>query len=236
MKRVIIFVTVALVVLPALDTVFARGRGGGGTRAGKSGAQVKAQEKANRAEAARPAGDKDEKQRLEKERRERIRDKARKQVRQSREQLQKKMRERASEAKRKTGAKGKLAEKKAGRDEAKGKSVEQSKGQGKEHKQQATAAAKQAANEKAKHRRREARLNRIRELAEQQGNTQMVQRVDKLMTKEQKRYERQMESMVQRNGRVEQLSEKVKDRSDNINRPGRGRGGDGDNNKANEEQ
>lgn len=219
MKRAIVFVTVALVVLPALDTVFARGKGKGGNRAGKSGAEVKAQEKTSNVQAERPAGGNVKKQRLEKKRRERIRARAGKRARQSREQLQRKMRERASEAKEKTEVEGKLAEKKAGREKAKAKSVEQSKGRGRGHKQQATAAAKQLVHEKAKHRRRVARLKRIRELAEQQGNTKMVQRVDKLMQKEKTRYRRKMKRMEQRTERVGQITEKVKGQKADTKKP-----------------
>lgn len=68
---------------------------------------------------------------------------------------------------------------------AKGKDVEKLTARGKEHAQQLKAIEKQLIHEEAKHRERIARLRRIRQLAVEQGNTEMAKRVDQLIQKEQ---------------------------------------------------
>jgi len=73
--------------------------------------------------------------------------------------------------------------------------VEKGKTLGKEHAKQAQAFQKQIRHEDAKHMERHARLVRIRELAVQKGDTEMVARVDKLMEKEQQVYSRKVQRM-----------------------------------------
>ncbi len=69
---------------------------------------------------------------------------------------------------------------------AKGKDAEKLTARGKEHQQQLRAIEKQLLHEEAKHRERTARLARIRQLAVEQGKTEIVKRVDQLIQKEQK--------------------------------------------------
>lgn len=54
-----------------------------------------------------------------------------------------------------------------------------------------------------------ARLERIRKLAKAKGGTEAVQRVDRLMAKEQKRYEVKMGRMDEKGGRVSESVEKA---------------------------
>jgi hypothetical protein len=74
---------------------------------------------------------------------------------------------------------------------------EKGKGQakGKDHEQQAQAFQKQQQHELAKHMERQARLNRIREIAVQKGDTEMIARVDKLIVKEQGVYGRKLQRL-----------------------------------------
>lgn len=73
--------------------------------------------------------------------------------------------------------------------------VEKGKTLGKEHAKQAQAFQKQIQREDAKHMERHARLVRIRELAAQKGDAEMVARVEKLMEKEQQVYSRKVQRM-----------------------------------------
>jgi hypothetical protein len=83
-------------------------------------------------------------------------------------------------------------DKKAGKTpEAAGKS--QSKGKGQDQKAQAF--QKQLQHEQGKHMERVARLNRIREIAVQKNDAEMIARVDKLMAKEQEVYGRKLQKM-----------------------------------------
>ena len=74
-------------------------------------------------------------------------------------------------------------------------SLEKGKGQGKGGDKQAQAFQKQLQHEYAKHMARHARLVRIRELAAQKGDAQMVARVEKLMEKEQQIYGRKSQHL-----------------------------------------
>lgn len=77
---------------------------------------------------------------------------------------------------------------------------------GKEHQQQIMAFDKQLVHEKAKYLRNVARLKRIRELAVQKGNTEMVERVDKLMKKAQQINSEKRIRIQERKQKVMQLS------------------------------
>jgi len=72
-----------------------------------------------------------------------------------------------------------------------------------------TAIEQQLSQAEAKHRDRLARLNRIRELAQQQGNTEAVAQADKLLEEEQKRYDMVTQRMEHRKNRVEEFSKKA---------------------------
>jgi len=70
-------------------------------------------------------------------------------------------------------------------------------GKGKEHQQQLQAFQKQLQHETAKHMERQARLTRIRELAVQKGDKEMIDRVDKLIAKENQVSSRKLEQLQQ---------------------------------------
>ena len=82
------------------------------------------------------------------------------------------------------------------------------KGLGKGHKQQLEAIKKQFVREEAKHLKRKARLERIRELAVEEENTKVVERIDKLLGKEQQRYDRKQQRMQKRQQKTLQSGEK----------------------------
>ncbi len=69
------------------------------------------------------------------------------------------------------------------------------KGKGKGGQQQLQAFQKQLQHERAKHMERQARLARIRELAVQKGDTEMIARVDRLIAKEQEVYGRKLQQL-----------------------------------------
>jgi len=71
-------------------------------------------------------------------------------------------------------------------------------GKGKGHQQQLRAFEKQFQREQAKHMERQARLTRIRELAVQKGDAEMIARVDKLIAQQQQVHTRKMTRLQQR--------------------------------------
>jgi len=87
-------------------------------------------------------------------------------------------------------------------------------GKGNGHQQQLKALEEKVLREQEKHNRRVVRLNRIRELAQKQGKTETVQRVDKLLAKEQERYERTQQRMEQARGKIIKLQTETLQRSD----------------------
>jgi hypothetical protein len=76
-----------------------------------------------------------------------------------------------------------------------------------EHQQQLEMIEQQISHEEAKHRDRLARLNRIRELAQQQGDTEKVARVDNLFPEEQRRYDMKMNIMDRGKKTIIELSQ-----------------------------
>ena len=96
-----------------------------------------------------------------------------------------------------------------GKDKGKGKAAEKDSAKGNGHQQQLKALEEQTAHEETKHRERVARLERIRELAEEEGNTKTVERVNKLLGKEQQRYERKQQRMEKRKQKILQIAEAV---------------------------
>jgi len=78
-----------------------------------------------------------------------------------------------------------------GADDAQKEAVEKAgQAKGKDHQQQMRAFEAQLQRHRAKHMERQARLARIRELAVQKGDAEMIARVDKLISKEQQVHER----------------------------------------------
>jgi hypothetical protein len=118
------------------------------------------------------------------------------------EVAQEQAKEKAAKTKEETA---KTAEKAAKQPEAKAKAdVEKVQGKGREHAQQQTAAAGKMVREDAKHVERVARLERIKALAAAEGNTKTVERVDKLLAKENERYLRRTGKTA---GQIEKSSE-----------------------------
>ena len=83
--------------------------------------------------------------------------------------------------------------------------LEEGKALGKGHAKQGQALRKQIQHEDAKHMARHARLVRIRELAAQKGDAEMVARVEKLMEKEQQVYSRKLGRLQEQPRAAEQL-------------------------------
>jgi hypothetical protein len=83
--------------------------------------------------------------------------------------------------------------------------------------QQVVSVEQQLAHEEEKHRERVARLNRIRELAEQQGNTEAIARVDTLLEQEKRHYEAKTQRMQHRKDTMAQIEEKAASRK--VKRP-----------------
>ena len=88
-------------------------------------------------------------------------------------------------------AKGKSKGK--GKGKAVSQEVDEQKAKGKGHQKQLAAVESKLQREQAKHLNRTARLNRLRELAEEKGDPKILERVDKLIAKEQQRYERKIQ-------------------------------------------
>ena len=79
---------------------------------------------------------------------------------------------------------------------------------GQTHHQQLEAMEKQITQEQAKHNNRLARLRRIRQLAQEQGKNETVERIDKLLEKEQKRFDGKQKRFQQRKDKISQSAEK----------------------------
>ena len=78
---------------------------------------------------------------------------------------------------------------------------------------------KQLAQERQKHQRRSARLNRIQELALQEGKTDVVAKVDKLLAKENRRHERKRLGMDKRLDMLKRIAERSKKIAEPAERP-----------------
>ena len=65
----------------------------------------------------------------------------------------------------------------------------------------------QVAHEQAKHQQRMARLNRIKELAEEEGDENMISRAWELLEKEQKWFDKKIQRMEQKRQRIQELIE-----------------------------
>ena len=108
--------------------------------------------------------------------------------------------------------KGKAVEKDTGGDKTVKRDASRSEGKsskGKGHQRQLEALEKQMVQEEAKHLKRAARLERIRDLANEGGDTKVVARVNKLLEKEQQRYDRKRQRMQERKQKTQQLGEDV---------------------------
>jgi len=77
------------------------------------------------------------------------------------------------------------------------------------HKQQLMEIEQQMKQEQAKYRERLAKLSRIRKLAQQQGDTAIVDRVDKLIEKDRQRYEVKTQRMERRKNAITAFLEKA---------------------------
>lgn len=185
MRKTRITLLIILVLFWACGTLFGQGGGrgkGGGEKSKQTGAK-KVEEKGK--------GQQDKLAEAQKRVREQQRDRQQERVRE---------RERTRQA-RKRMVRGKA--------EDKGETAERGTAKGKEHQQQLKAVKRQMAHEVAKHRNRVARLRRIRQLATEEGKTETVERVDKLLEKEQKRYDSKWQRMQERRQKILQFGEKT---------------------------
>jgi len=80
---------------------------------------------------------------------------------------------------------------------------------------QLRAVGKQIAREENKHRERLAKLNRIRELAQQTGDTKILERADKLVEKQMQRYDVRSQRMQTRQKKILDFAKKEAD----VNKP-----------------
>ncbi len=167
-----------------------------GVAAGANGSDAdKAKEKTDRVEAARERGGQGANEAKAK-----AKEKAAEVAKDANEvkvEAEKKAKEKAKvasdakdDAEREMKGKAGKVEKDAGKEAAKmeGKKDMEGQARGKGHMQQGGAREKQLAHEQDKHNSRVARLQRIREVAQQEGDTKAVERVDKLMASENDRF------------------------------------------------
>ncbi len=183
MKKVILTILIMFVVSWSCSTVFAQGGGGQGKRTEKvgekdRGQQADADESSEQDAQIRQRERERERQRGQLEMRRKERQKSRETRRKAREKS-----ESGQDVNRPAGKFGKT------KSEGKGKKAEKDTSKGKGPQQQLKALDAQMVREEAKHLRRVARLNRIRALAVGEGSTKIVERVGKLLGKEQQRYD-----------------------------------------------
>jgi hypothetical protein len=103
------------------------------------------------------------------------------------------------------GVKGRQEPGGKGKDALKQKAV----AAGEQYRRQLTEVEHQLAQEEVKHRERLARLSRIRDLAQQQGDTETVGKVDKLIEKDRQRYEAVTQRMERRKNAITEFMEKA---------------------------
>lgn len=187
MKKVLLSILVLLILLSNSSAVFAKdkGKGGGAGRGLKGTTKVRQKGREPRIDVGEQ-GERGKAKRVRKEER-------------------RKMREMEAEGKKK--AKGGEDVNWPGRKFGKGAAEEKQVGRGREHQQQLGAVRTQMTHEEAKHLRRQARLQRLRELAVEEGKTETIARIDKLIEKEQGRYGRKRQRMEKREEKVLQLAE-----------------------------
>jgi hypothetical protein len=92
------------------------------------------------------------------------------------------------------------------------KDKQKAKAKGKTHQQQLKAIDDQITHEKEKHLERKARLERISQLAEEENNQETIDRVNKLIEKEQHRHDRKITKLQQRKQKIQQRAETRKEK------------------------
>ncbi len=210
MKKLIISIVGALLLLLWVDMALAQGGGKDPNGQGRTGG-VEPRIRPPRAEKADPNSVRQRVERQEKKgdetpaaasERERLREAARQ-----------RMRDRVEQRREAQGAAGGDANAPGrplppfARDRAKGgeQADDKQAGKGPDHQQQLKAAGHQVAHEEGKHLQRTAKLERIRELAQQEGDTKTVERVDKLIEKEKQRYDTKKQRAETRKERIAQF-------------------------------
>lgn len=113
----------------------------------------------------------------------------------------------------KVATKDKLVRKNIVNGKVKSKTLEDKTGKGINHQQQLQSLQKQLAHEQAKYMRRRARLERIKQLATEAGKTEILERVNKLLKKEQQRYNRKHKKMLQAQQEIMQQGQRVGDKT-----------------------
>jgi len=184
MRKTLFSVIVVLVLVWSSIGVFAK-RGAGGGREER----VRGRDRQEEIKQERQEGRKEEKQQERKQERQKGEEKERQQ-KQVKEQ--EKVRQTTETSKGETGEKGA--------------------GKGREHQQQLRALEEQMVHEESKHLERVVRLSRIRELAGEENDVKAIERADKLLAKEQQRYERKRLDMEERKQGVLGFGERSRDK------------------------
>ena len=206
MKKILLSVLVAVVLLWSCQAIFAKDKGNG-KGAGKHGAaeqRVKKTQKettpkndvneprSQNKKTSKDEGDKEDDEGKEKEKH-KIHEK------QSKDKEQSKSNHDINEPAGKSGK---------GKEKDKEKAATEEPGKGKKHEQQLESREKKIEHEQAKHLERKARLEKIRELALKENDTKTVERVDSLINKEQQRYEGKIQRTREKQQSQEQLKPK----------------------------
>jgi hypothetical protein len=207
MKRIVVQIIVAVAMLSGVGAVLAQSEGA------EKGENVEQRARVRRAEGRDSNNIADVNQ---EQQRERLREDARERIR---ERAQQRSQERTGESQQPGDANQPATDKAEQRQTARARirtergANEQLAdiGSGKRHVQQLEAVSKQIVHENAKHRERLAKLNRIRELAEQSGDTKTVERVDNLIEKQKQRYDVKSQRMQTRREKVLEFAKRGAD-------------------------
>ena len=196
MKKILLTVLVAVVLLWGCQAIFAKDKGNGKAE-GKHGAseqQVKKTPKettpksdvnepsSQNKKTSKDEGDKGDGEGKKKEKHEIHEEK-------SKDKEQSKPNQDINEPAGKSGK---------GKEKDKEKAATEDTGKGRKHEQQLESLEKKIEHEQAKHLERKARLEKIRELALKDNDTKTVERVDSLINKEQQRYEGKIQRMAEK--------------------------------------
>ncbi|MHC4075752.1 MAG: hypothetical protein ACYSRR_00475 [Planctomycetota bacterium] len=190
MRNIITLFTLIFVLLADCPTAFAKDRGKGKPIGRDSRRREATQQKRGKKPKDKPARDDDRQER-------KVQDED------SKEDANKPRPERKAKAKRKQ---------EPNQPPAKDKQKAKAKAKGKTHQQQLKAIDDQIAHEEAKHLERKARLERIRQLAEEENNQETIDRVNKLIEKEQHRHDRKITKLKQRKRKIQQRAETQKEK------------------------
>ena len=206
MKKVVLSILIVILMAWSCGTVVAKNKGKGKekTKAARKNTVEKAEKKTNR-KIKTETEDTDKPKRRHRRRAKR-RDKAARKEKSKRSGApgEKGPAKRQDKAARKERSKRSdaVGEKGQARRKNRKENAQKAARKGRNHQQQLRAVDKQITHEQEKHHNRVARLQRIRQLAQEKGKTDTVERIDKLLAKEQKRFDAKQKRM---NGRKERI-------------------------------